>query len=125
MKKALKAMGSIALVAIASGLLVSFLHDTALRVSPGAFAPASAPAPPLSTSCTMPQPNLADCTVVLSSDPAAYGATVAAMRGELLQEWCTGLARRTDGARGDVNVHLLYPNRAPYADFQIKADECQ
>lgn len=98
----------------------------ALRDAAFAYAPPNvqaaqyAPAPPLSTDCTLPQPALADCTIVLSSDPATYGVTVADMREELLQEWCTGLARRTDAV-----IHTLYPNRASYADFQLRADECR
>lgn len=128
MKKAFKAVGSFVLVAIATYLLVSFLHDTALHNVPGVFAPTSAPASPpsspLSTDCTLPQPALADCIVVLSSDPAKYGVTVADLRGQMLQEWCMGLASRTDGERGDADIHVFYPNRERYADFQIEASEC-
>jgi hypothetical protein len=74
--------------------------------------------------CSTPPSDVADCTVVLSRDPAMYGATVEAIRGELQQEWCTGLARRTDGARGDAVIHVLLPDRARYADMQVQANAC-
>lgn len=112
------------IVALASKITIDLLVPARphAQYSNAAIPP---PEPPLSANCTLQTPALADCTVVLSGDPAAYGATVAGAREELLQEWCTGLARRTDGERGDANVHVLYPDRTSYAEFQLKADECR
>lgn len=112
---------------LVGGVIVAIASKATIAVLSPAPAPTVLPAPtaPLSTTCSMQSSAVADCTIVLSRDPALYGATVEGMRGELLREWCAGLARRTDGARGDAVIHVLYPNRTQYADVRLQADECQ